>query len=81
MKITLIAALALTSAVSFAKEVKDFNKVLIEGVQRDLKTDNAEELKVKSYPSRGPASVAVEPVQQEETKLDKNHRQLGNSKW
>jgi len=61
-------------------EVRDFNKLLLEDVQKDIESDNAEDLKIKEGASRAPASI--EPVSQEvpETKTDKL-KQLGPSKW
>lgn len=84
MKFTLFAVLVLASSSLMAKEVKNFNKLLMEEVQKDIKNDNAEYLKSKSEVSRGPASVAPEledgPVK-DESKIDKSVRQFGGRQW
>jgi uncharacterized protein with NRDE domain len=61
-------------------EVRDFNKLLLEDVQKDIETDNAEDLKVKEGASRAPASIAPDVQEVPETKTDKL-KQLGSSKW
>jgi len=45
MKITFLIFWVFTSALVMAKEVKDFNKVLMDGVQKDIRTDNDHSLK------------------------------------
>lgn len=82
MKFSLLALLILSSTAVLAKEVKDFNKVLIENVQKDIQNENVESF--KSPTSRAPASVEVEHENanvQDEGKIEKNFRQLGAHKW
>lgn len=81
MKFTLVFSLFLISTLAYSNEVKNFNKVLVESVKKDIRNDNAEELKATA--SRAPASVEteVENEIQEESKIDKNVRQLGTNKW
>lgn len=82
LKYSIICILALFSITAFALDVKDFNKVLIEDVQKDISTDNDQALRTRSF--RGPASVeeASAPVQPEENKFEKrNIRQTGSQKW
>ena len=83
MKYSIICIFALFSLTSFARDVKDFNKVLIEDVQKDISSDNDQALRTRSF--RGPASVVEEasaPVQQEDNKFEKrNIRQTGSQKW
>ena len=66
-----------------AKEVRNFNKVLIENVQSDLKTQNDDQFKKKV--GRAPASIESEVNEnriKEDNKIDKmNIRQIGSSKW
>ena len=82
MKFSLLALLLLASTSLMAKEVKNFNKLLMEDVQKDIKNDNAEDLKTKSTATRGPASVSTEEgPAQDESKIDKNVRQIGANKW
>ncbi len=82
MKLTFLIITGLMSFASFAKDVKDFNKVLIETIQHDLQNDNDHSLKTKVTPMRGPASV--EGVGREsagENFEKKNVRQTGMEKW
>jgi hypothetical protein len=86
MKITFLIFWVFTSALVMAKEVKDFNKVLMDGVQKDIRTDNDQSLKTKDSVMRRPASIEKEdtrlrPVIQEDNKIDKNVRQIGSQKW
>lgn len=82
MKFSLLALLLLASTTVMAKEVKNFNRLLMEEVQKDIKNDNAEDLKTKTSASRGPASVITEEgPTQDESKIDKNVRQIGANKW
>jgi hypothetical protein len=80
MKLFFILIIVTSFVYAKKDEVRDFNKLLLEDVQKDIETDNAEDLKVKEGASRAPASI--EPVSQEvpETKTDKL-KQLGPSKW
>lgn len=84
MKFALIVLMMFAWATLHAKEFKsDFNKVLIETVQQDLEKDNAEEMKVKPA-TRGPASVDEDSIEndiQEESKIEKNFKQLGSRDW
>lgn len=82
MKYLIISLIALSSFAALARDVKDFNKVLIETVQKDINTDNDQALRARSF--RGPASVSeeVSPVEAEENKFEKrNIRQTGTQKW
>lgn len=84
MKLALTLVLVLGTTVALAQEMKNFNKVLIQEVQHDLATDNDQNLKKSNAPMRGPASVEVEAENenyQENLKIKKNERQLGNPKW
>lgn len=82
MKFTLLAIVILASTSVMAKEVRNFNKLLMEEVQKDIRNDNAEDLKTKTSATRGPASVSTEvgPTQ-DESKIDKTVRQTGSRKW
>jgi len=84
MKIFFLSLFVLSPS-AFAKEVKDFNKELIQNVQKDIKNDNIQAFE-KSKPGRFPASVIEEgqPAKSidEEMKFDKmNNRQIGPNKW
>lgn len=81
MKITFLTLVLIATTSAFAKEdVKQFNKVLLEDVQKDVKAEN--DFALKKAPMRGPASVeAVEPIAEENSKLEKKERQFGTSKW
>jgi hypothetical protein len=87
MKVAFTLLLVLGSTQVMAKEVKDFNKILIEDVQKDISTDNDQALKTKESIRRGPASVESEKAEidpgtvQEENKIDKNFRQIGSKNW
>ncbi|MBA2406195.1 MAG: hypothetical protein H0V66_15575 [Bdellovibrionales bacterium] len=85
MKFMLMMILVLASFAATAKNVKDFNKTLIQDVQKDLNTDNDQTLKKNNAPMRGPASVneaeVTDQTIQEDSKINKKDRQLGNSKW
>lgn len=86
MKFTLMMVLVLGTSVAFAKhDVTGFNKALMDDVQKDLKTDNDQNLKSDNSPMRGPASVETEAdeevVIQEDSKTDKKDRQIGANKW
>jgi hypothetical protein len=81
MKFALAMMVVLGSTMTFAKDVKDFNKVLIEDVQKAIETNNDQTLKTNNSPMRGPASVVEEenvPVIKEDLKINNN---LGNTKW
>lgn len=79
MKYLILFCLVVTPA--FAKDtLNDFNKKLIENFDKDIKTDNDLSLKKDRGPSRGPASVAPEMIE-EEKKIDKNVRQFGHRSW
>ena len=82
MKFTLFMVITFGTSLGFAKDAKDFNKALIDDVQKDLMTDNDQNLKSDNAPMRGPASVEnQEAVIREDSKIEKKERQLGNSKW
>jgi len=82
MKMLIAFTLLNLSFAALAKEVKDFNKILIQNVQKDIRNDNDQQFKSKPV-SRGPASVeANENTIQEDQKIDKmNIRQIGPNKW
>jgi hypothetical protein len=85
MKLSLLTLTLLFSFTAWSKtEVKDFNKVLLNGVQKDIKDEHNDRFRKVG---RGPASVE-EDVQEdriidETKKIDKsNFRQIGGpSKW
>jgi hypothetical protein len=82
LALTLVLVLGTTMAQAQTQEMKNFNKVLIQEVQHSLATDNDQNLKKSNAPMRGPASVEVEVDNyQENVKIKKNERQLGNPKW
>lgn len=77
----LILALLLISSSAFAKKtVIDFNHVLNEEIESDIRKD---EDKFKATPAeRKPASVEPEAIIiEEDPKLDKNVRQIGPRYW
>lgn len=82
MKFAIIALLTLTALAASAKDVRDFNKVLVQDVQKSIQTDNDQDLKSKEAVLRGPASVEEESEQaiEEENKIEKS-KQLGTQKW
>lgn len=83
---TLFFGLLILSFSALAREVKDFNKILIQNVQTDIKNDNIHSFEKGSL-RRAPASVVEEEGQSDETikedqKFDKmNNRQIGPNKW
>ena len=80
MKFILVTGLFLSS-FAFAKDVKNFNKTLLENVKTDIQNQNDQDLKTKPHRARGPASVEVEKTFPEESLLEKKERQLGSKKW
>ena len=86
MKFTFLFILATLSTQSFAKSVKEFNKALIEDVKKDIQQENDLDLKTKESISRSPASVEdarddrSEEIE-EESKIEKNFRQIGSKNW
>jgi hypothetical protein len=66
--------------------VKEFNKALIEDVQKDIQQENDLDLKTKESITRTPASVEdahdhrSEDIE-EESRIDKNGRQIGSKNW
>jgi hypothetical protein len=86
MKFTFLFILATLSTQSFAKSVKEFNKALIEDVKKDIQQENDLDLKTKESISRSPASVEdarddrSEEIE-EESKIEKNVRQIGSKNW
>jgi hypothetical protein len=86
MKFTFLFILITLSTQSFAKSVKEFNKALIEDVQKDIKKENDLDLKTRESITRSPASVEdtqdsrYEEIE-EESKIDKNVRQIGSKNW
>lgn len=83
MKLLILTALIFMSFSGFSKEVKNFNKVLIREVQKDIQNENDQTFRKKNSPMRGPASVSEERTAppMEETKIDKNVKQLGHKNW
>ncbi|HXH31063.1 MAG TPA: hypothetical protein VNJ01_09645 [Bacteriovoracaceae bacterium] len=73
-----LSFLFLLGSVAFAKDVREFNHELITDVQREYKMDS--ERYKSSSPGRAPASLGVQAIQ-DESKLDKNFRQIGPRKW
>lgn len=85
MKFAILALLTLTALTASAKDVRDFNKVLVQDVQKSIQTDNDQDLKSKEAVLRGPASVEEgeeesEQAVEEENKIEKS-KQLGTQKW
>lgn len=81
MKYTIVLTLAITSTIAWAEPVRDFNKVLIQDVQKQITKDDDSFKSKKS--SRAPASVddvEVAPME-EPSKIDKNVRQIGPNRW
>jgi hypothetical protein len=69
-----------TSQVFAADKLGDFNKELMEKFDQDIRTDNDVAIKKDQHPSRGPASVAPEMIE-EENKINKTVRQTGHRDW
>lgn len=63
-----------------ADKLNDFNKKLMENFDKDIKTDNDFSVRKDRSPSRGPASLAPEIIE-EEKKIDKTVRQTGHRAW
>lgn len=80
MKLALLTILFMSS-ISYAREIKDFNQALFDKVNKDIQNDNVEEFKTKKEVTRGPASVLPSGKESPDTKIDKNLKQLGHSKW
>ena len=80
MKFAMITILCVMSATTWAKREVDFNKALLNDVEKEIKKDDEY---FKKPASRGPASVEVEAERniQETPKIDKNVRQIGPNKW
>lgn len=81
MKYGLVFILAMASN-AYAKEVKDFNKVLIQNMQKDINNQN--DYQFKTQAGRAPASVPEAEVDRpikEDNKIDKNVRQIGPRDW
>lgn len=87
MKFTFLILLTCFSTQILGKSVRDFNKALIEDVQKDIKQENDYDLKTKESITRSPASVGpvVEESRseeiEEESKIDKSFRQIGSKNW
>ncbi len=79
MKYLILFCLVTTQAFA-ADKLNDFNKNLMENFDKDMKTDNDLSLRKDRGPSRGPASVAPEMIE-EEKKIDKTVRQTGHRAW
>jgi hypothetical protein len=74
--------LFVSSLASWARldDMSHFSSALMEDVKRDVKNNNAEDLKEKSEASRGPASVESPLKEGPEVKSEKLN-QLGTKKW
>jgi len=87
MKFSLTLLFVLASGLAMGKDVKDFNKVLMEDVQKDINTDNDQALKTREAVTRAPASVEEEEdsksvdESKELDKIEKNFKQLGSKNW
>jgi hypothetical protein len=84
MKYFVLMNLLTFSTNLLAKDVKDFNKVLIQNVQKDINNDN--DFAFRKSEGRKPASVEESVVDerkiQEEKKIDRmNNRHFGPNKW
>jgi hypothetical protein len=77
----LTLVICFSSFAAFAKtDVQDFNKALIQNVEKEVKQD--EDRFRKTSVGRGPASVQEkEPEFYGDQKIDKTVRQTGHSKW
>jgi hypothetical protein len=78
MKILIV--FALISSVAWSKSIQEFNKAIYQDTSEEFKKD---EDKFKRPAARGPASVepAPETKIEEESKIDKNIRQIGPKTW
>jgi hypothetical protein len=85
MKLTILFFILVLTSVALADSVKDFNKHLIEEVQKDLASENDQSFKSKEAVQRGPASVDKKtqqlPVKDDAEKIEKNYRQIGSQRW
>lgn len=83
MKYSFALILLLSSTSIWARTVNDFNKLLIEDVQKDINSDNDQKLKTKIMPMRAPASVeaSTEEAQEKIPFEKRNIRQTGSEKW
>jgi hypothetical protein len=87
MKFSLTLLFVLASGLAMGKDVKDFNKVLMEDVQKDINTDNDQALKTRESVTRAPASVEEDEEatnlddSKELDKIEKNFKQLGSKNW
>lgn len=79
MKFLVIFLITLMPFAALSKDVKDFNKVLIENVQKDIQKNNDEEFKAKQEIKRAPASVD-EKVEGPTPKTEKIN-QVSLPKW
>lgn len=78
MKYLLTLSLCLPT-LCWSKSQVNFTKALTQDVQEEIKRD---EDKFRKVIKRGPASVQeVEPVIEDNPKLDKQVRQIGPNKW
>lgn len=76
----ILSFLLIISATAYSKStVINFNQVLNEDVEKDIKQDEEKFRKA----TRAPASVRPLKImpQNENSKLDKNVRQIGPNKW
>ena len=76
----ILSILLMISASAYSKStVINFNQVLNEDVEKDIKQDEEKFRKA----TRAPASVTPEKSmpQDENLKIDKNVRQIGPNKW
>ncbi len=78
MKILIV--FTLISSVAWSKSIQEFNKAIYQDTSEEFKKD---EDKFKRPTARGPASVESVPETkiEEESKIDKNVRQIGPKTW
>jgi hypothetical protein len=80
MRLFLILSLALS--IAYAKDAAEFNKALLQEVQKDVRNDNDFNFKKDKRPIRGPASVSSEiEMEQPKSKVQTKDRQIGGDKW
>ncbi len=83
MKLKLVTLVLLVSSTVHASGMKDFNKVLIQDVQKDIASENDQRLKTRTQ-MRAPASVPENSKVQkyEIERVEKRDvKQTGMQKW
>lgn len=82
MKFQLVTLVLLFSSMAQARGVNEFNKVLIQDVQKDIASENDQRLKTRAAPMRAPASVVESSEKLEDERIEKRHvNQTGMQKW